>query len=204
MRYGVSMPNFADYGDVHTLVELAREAETAGWDGFFLWDHMIFWRDLRMPIVDPWVALAAIAAGTERIRLGPMVTPVARRRPWKLARETVTLDHLSGGRLTLGVGLGDLNDPGYAGVGEVTDARKTRDRLLQQLQALGHEFPIDRSEPSEVPAGSRQTLDQSDRNRFTHLGEDDGKSGARPLHGKGCWRVDGKYELEWQARQFGR
>src|SRR5438094_6317569 len=91
-----------------------------------------------------------------------------------------------------------------ARIGEVTYARKTRDRLLQQLQALGHEFPIDRSEPSEVPAGSSQTLDQSDRNRFTHLGEDDGKSGARPLHGKGCWRVDGKYELEWQARQFGR
>ncbi len=92
--------------------------------------------------------------------------------------------------------LGKLSSMNFiARIGEVTYARKARDRLLQQLQALGHEFPIDRSEPSEVPAGSRQTLDQSDRNRFTHLGEDDGKSGARPLHGKGCWRVDGKYEL---------
>src|SRR5438067_11246278 len=123
MRYGVSMPNFADYGDVHTLVELAREAEAAGWDGFFLWEHMIFWRDLRMPIVDPWVALAAIAAGTERIRLGPMVTPVARRRPWKLAREAVSLDHLSGGRLILGVGLGDPADADFGVFGEETDAK---------------------------------------------------------------------------------
>src|SRR5438067_4066679 len=136
MRYGVSMPNFADYGDVHTLVELAREAEAAGWDGFFLWEHMIFWRDLRVPIVDPWVALAAIAAGTERISLGPMVTPVARRRPWKLARETVSLDHLSRGRLILGVGLGDPADADFGVFGEETDAKVRARKLDEGLNVL--------------------------------------------------------------------
>jgi alkanesulfonate monooxygenase SsuD/methylene tetrahydromethanopterin reductase-like flavin-dependent oxidoreductase (luciferase family) len=136
MRYSVSMPNFADYGDLHTLVELAREAEAAGWDGFFLWDHMIFWRDLPMPIVDPWVALAAIAVGTERISVGPMVTPVARRRPWKLARETVSLDHLSGGRLILGVGLGDPADADFGVFGEATDAKVRARKLDEGLDVL--------------------------------------------------------------------
>ena len=79
-------------------------AEQAGWDGLFLWDHLLF--EVDVPFVDAWIALAAIAAATERIRLGPLVTPLPRRRPWKVARESVTLDHLSGGRLVLGVGLG--------------------------------------------------------------------------------------------------
>src|SRR5207237_10846411 len=75
----------------------------AGWDGFFLWDHVQF---IPTPTVDPWVALAAIALATERIKIGPLVTPLPRRRPVKLARETVSLDHLSNGRLVLGVGIG--------------------------------------------------------------------------------------------------
>ena len=103
MNYSVSIHNFGDFADVRRLVELAKEAEDCGWDGFFLWDH-IHWNG--PPMLDPWVALAAIASATSRIRIGTMVTPLARRRPWKLARETVTLDHLSGGRLILGVGLG--------------------------------------------------------------------------------------------------
>ena len=82
-----------------------EEAEAAGWEGFFLWDHIHQWHG-QEPFADPWVALTAMALRTERIRLGPLVTPLARRRPWKLARETVTLDHLSGGRLILGVGVG--------------------------------------------------------------------------------------------------
>ncbi len=86
------------------LATLAREAEDAGWDGFFIWDHIkVNW---PAPVADPWIALAAIACATTRIRLGAMVTPIFRRNPWKLARETVTLDHLSGGRLIFGYGLG--------------------------------------------------------------------------------------------------
>ncbi len=89
MKYGVQLPQFEDFGDVHTLLQLAQDAEDAGWDGFFLWDHMIF-DDLFHRAADPWIALAAIAVKTSRIRIGTLVTPVARRRPWKLARETAT------------------------------------------------------------------------------------------------------------------
>ena len=104
VQHALYLPPFDAFGDVHYLVELARAAESAGWDGMFLWDHIHFESDV--PFVDPWIALAAIASATERIRLGPLVTPLSRRRPWKVAREAVTLDHLSRGRLTLGVGLG--------------------------------------------------------------------------------------------------
>ncbi len=105
MKYGLYLPPFGDYADARRLADLAKEAEQAGWDGFFTWDHIAFdW--LTTPIVDPWVAYTAIAMNTTRIRFGPMITPLPRRRPWKLARETVSLDHLSGGRLILGVGLG--------------------------------------------------------------------------------------------------
>jgi alkanesulfonate monooxygenase SsuD/methylene tetrahydromethanopterin reductase-like flavin-dependent oxidoreductase (luciferase family) len=104
VRHAVYVPPFATFGDVNLLVDLACAAEQAGWDGFFLWDHLLYQDDV--PFVDAWIALAAIAAATERIRLGPLITPLPRRRPWKVAREAVTLDHLSGGRLVLGVGLG--------------------------------------------------------------------------------------------------
>jgi alkanesulfonate monooxygenase SsuD/methylene tetrahydromethanopterin reductase-like flavin-dependent oxidoreductase (luciferase family) len=103
MRYGVTVPNFGACFDPRRLAALARDAEAAGWDGFFLWDHVQF---IPTPTVDPWIALAAVALATERVRLGPLVTPLPRRRPVKLARETVSLDHLSGGRLILGVGIG--------------------------------------------------------------------------------------------------
>jgi len=104
VRHAVYVPPFATFGDVNLLVDLAGEAEQAGWDGFFLWDHLLYQDDV--PFVDAWIALAAIAAATDRIRLGPLITPLPRRRPWKVARESVTLDHLSAGRLVLGVGLG--------------------------------------------------------------------------------------------------
>ncbi len=104
MRYALNVPNFGAFADARALAELAHEAEEAGWDGFFLWDHIGGW---PAPTADPWVALAAMAMTTSRIRLGPLVTPLPRRRPWKLARETATLDHLSNGRLVLGVGIGD-------------------------------------------------------------------------------------------------
>jgi len=91
-------------GDARVLVDLAVAAEEAGWDGFFLWDHIQYGSPISL--ADTWVSLSAIAVSTSTIRLGPLVTPLPRRRPWKVAREAVTLDHLSGGRLVLGVGLG--------------------------------------------------------------------------------------------------
>src|SRR5687768_11520535 len=106
MRFGLHLPNFGPVGDPATLAGLAADAETAGWDGFFIWDHILGDPSWRMPMVDPWVSLAAIATATERIRLGALVTAVPRRRPWQLARETTTLDRLSDGRLIVGVGMG--------------------------------------------------------------------------------------------------
>ncbi len=104
MRHGIYLPPIGSFGDVHVLVDLAVAAEDAGWDGFFLWDHIQY--ETAVPLSDAWVALSAIAASTSTIRLGPLITPLPRRRPWKVAREAVTLDHLSRGRLVLGVGLG--------------------------------------------------------------------------------------------------
>ncbi len=130
MRYGFIIPR----GDVHTIIELAVAAEAAGWDGVFYWDGICI--EGAGPIFDPWVVLGAIALRTSRVRIGAMLTPPSRRRPWKLARETVTVDHLSGGRLILPVGLGALDDGGFGKVGEPTD-RKTRAELLDEsLQIL--------------------------------------------------------------------
>lgn len=91
-RYGINVPNFGKaFHNPKTLSELASDAEEAGWDGFFIWDHIILDRKWNVAFVDPWVALAAVAMKTERIRIGTLVTPLARRRPWKLARETVSI-----------------------------------------------------------------------------------------------------------------
>jgi alkanesulfonate monooxygenase SsuD/methylene tetrahydromethanopterin reductase-like flavin-dependent oxidoreductase (luciferase family) len=134
VKYGFITPNFDYCGDVHVLVDLAREAEDAGWDGFFVWDHLQFLE--REPNADPWIALAAIAASTERIRLGPLITPVPRRHVAKLARETVTLDHLSRGRLIFGAGAGAPELPEYTAFGDSGDA-KTRAAMLDEgLAAL--------------------------------------------------------------------
>lgn len=104
MKYAFDVANFGPYSDPRVLAELAHRAEDAGWDGFFIWDHVqVSWPDA---VGDTTVQLAAIAMATSRIRFGPMVTPLPRRHPWKLAREAATLDQLSGGRLTLGIGLG--------------------------------------------------------------------------------------------------
>src|SRR3984885_13287202 len=105
---GLFLAPFDELSDPLVLVDLAVAAEAGGWDGVFLWDHIVHRPPVRA-VSDPWVALSAIAAPTERLRLGPMVTPLSRRRVQKLARETVTLDRLSRGRLILGVGLGSDN-----------------------------------------------------------------------------------------------
>lgn len=121
---------FDELVEPRLLAELAERAEAKGWDGFFLWDHLLYRPPVRA-VADPWIALAAIAYATERIRIGPLVTPVSRRTVGKLARETVTLDHLSGGRLTLGVGLGSDNTGEIERFGLPADPRE-RARLLDE------------------------------------------------------------------------
>ncbi|MGE5222214.1 MAG: LLM class flavin-dependent oxidoreductase [Omnitrophica WOR_2 bacterium] len=127
MKYGIYLPNFGPFGNARYLSELAKEAEEAGWDGFFIWDHIA---SQRIDMVDPWVALAAVAYNTERIRIGTTVTPLPRRRPWKLARETVSIDHLSNGRLVLGVGIG-LGEAEWGDLGEEAD-QKARGAMLDE------------------------------------------------------------------------
>jgi alkanesulfonate monooxygenase SsuD/methylene tetrahydromethanopterin reductase-like flavin-dependent oxidoreductase (luciferase family) len=112
------------------VAQLAARTEGRGWDGFFVWDHVAYRDPVRL-VADPWITLAAIAVATERVTIGPLVTPIPRRRPHQLARETVTLDRLSAGRLVLGVGLGSARtgefDPER--FGEERDLR-ARARLL--------------------------------------------------------------------------
>jgi hypothetical protein len=134
--YGVHVQNSGEYGDPRILADLAREAEEAEWDGFFIWDHLLYSIDETLPVVDPWIALAAIALNTRRVRIGPMVTPPARRRPWKLARETASLDILSEGRLVLGVGLGEPAEVEFARFGEESDARTRAAKLDEALAIL--------------------------------------------------------------------
>jgi alkanesulfonate monooxygenase SsuD/methylene tetrahydromethanopterin reductase-like flavin-dependent oxidoreductase (luciferase family) len=129
------VPPFGPYGDPHGLADLAARTEAAGWDGFFVWVHMIYDPSFH-PIADPWVGLAAVALRTRYLTIGTMVTPLARRRPWKVARETVSLDRLSNGRLVLGVGLGDPARWEYGFFGEQTDARVRAARLDEALAIL--------------------------------------------------------------------
>ncbi|MGC9350095.1 MAG: LLM class flavin-dependent oxidoreductase [Anaerolineae bacterium] len=132
MNYGIYVPNFGPYGEVTALAALGELAEDAGWDGIFIWDHIAGW---PQPLVDPWVALAAIATRTSRVMLGTTVTPLPRRRPWKLARETVSVDRLSGGRLILGVGIGG-GDAEWRDLGEETDLRSRGAMLDEGLRVL--------------------------------------------------------------------
>ena len=136
MQCGVYVQNFGEYGDPHNLLALALDAEEAGWDGFYIWDHLLLYRHSDVPFIDAWVALAAIAALTKRLRLGPVITPVARRRPWKLAREVVSLDHLSRGRAVLGVGLGAPADAEFQCFGEDPDDRVRARKLDEALSVL--------------------------------------------------------------------
>jgi alkanesulfonate monooxygenase SsuD/methylene tetrahydromethanopterin reductase-like flavin-dependent oxidoreductase (luciferase family) len=141
MQYGLTLPNGGAWGDPRSTADLAQLAEDSGWDGVFLEDYIVWQSHQEEPTYDPWITLGAIAMRTKRIRLGTMVTPLARRRPWKLARETVSLDHLSGGRLILGVGLGDTgesvhSDISFTHFGEELHARRRAQMLDEALELL--------------------------------------------------------------------
>jgi alkanesulfonate monooxygenase SsuD/methylene tetrahydromethanopterin reductase-like flavin-dependent oxidoreductase (luciferase family) len=162
MKHGVHLPIFGPFGDPRTLVELAVLAEQNGWDGVFVWDHI--WFPGSPPTADPIVALGAIAQATENVIIGPLVTPLARRRPAKLARETTTLDQLSNGRFLLGVGLGVPRD--YELFGDDPDAKARGDKTDQTLDFLdkawaGEPVAHDGDEPVVLeprPAGGRIPL----------------------------------------------
>lgn len=135
MKRALFLPPFDDLADPGLMAELAVEAEDAGWDGWFVWDHVMRPGPPR-PVADPWISLAAVAMATERLRLGPMVTPIVRRRPQKLAREIATLDHLSRGRVVVGLGLGVDTGRELSAFGEVTDPVERGDVLDEGLALL--------------------------------------------------------------------
>ena len=143
MKFGIYAPNFGNtFGNPKLITKLAIEAEKSGWDGFFLWDHIINTEGFPNT-VDPFIALTSVAENTEKIHIGTTVTPITRRRPWKLARETVTLDILSEGRLILGIGLGGPSE--FSLMNEETNLRimaKMADEHLEILNGLwsGEDF----------------------------------------------------------------
>jgi alkanesulfonate monooxygenase SsuD/methylene tetrahydromethanopterin reductase-like flavin-dependent oxidoreductase (luciferase family) len=130
VKHAIDVAPFGELADPRVLAELAIAAEEHGWDGFFVWDHVLYRAPVRA-VADPWVALAAVACATSTLRIGPLITPMSRRRVHKVARETVTLDLLSSGRLTFGVGLGSARNGELEPFGEVADPRE-RARLLDQ------------------------------------------------------------------------
>ncbi len=167
-RRALFAPNFGrGFGDPDGLVALATAAERAGWDGLFLWDHVVPGPGLAT--ADPWVALAAIAAATERLVIGPMVTPLPRRRPWQVARACVSLDRMSGGRLVLGVGIGSGRTTEWDQLGEQTDPRVRGAMLDEGLAVLdpllrgeavdhaGTHYRV-RAEPFEPPSIQRPRI----------------------------------------------
>jgi alkanesulfonate monooxygenase SsuD/methylene tetrahydromethanopterin reductase-like flavin-dependent oxidoreductase (luciferase family) len=138
VRFSINIPNFGDFADAHTVARVAAAAEEAGWDGLFLWDHVVHSKKQRQgqPFGDPWMLLTAAALATSRITLGPLVTPVARRRPEQLARQVATLDAMSNGRVVFGAGLGGPIDDEFGSFGDETDPKVLAERLDEGLDLL--------------------------------------------------------------------
>jgi len=159
VKRAIDVGLFGELADPRVAARLAARAEERGWDGFFVWDHIAYRAPVRA-VADPWVALAAVACATSRVRIGALVTPLSRRRVHKVARETATLDLLSSGRLIFGAGLGSARNNELEPFGEVTDPRE-RARLLDHgLDALARywagEFepvPVQRPRPPVWVAG---------------------------------------------------
>ena len=161
LKYGLCLPTGGECADPLFLVELAERAEASGWEGLFLEDYVSFQGDPRAPTCDTWTALAAIAARTEAMRLGTSVTPLARRRPWIVARQTAVIDQLSGGRMILGAGLGDVGDhvgrdASFTHFGEETSARLRAEMLDEALEIVAGLWS---GEPFSF-AGKHYTVDE--------------------------------------------
>jgi alkanesulfonate monooxygenase SsuD/methylene tetrahydromethanopterin reductase-like flavin-dependent oxidoreductase (luciferase family) len=205
VRRALYVAPFGELSDPKALVELAVAAEGAGWDGLFLWDHI--WRppERSTSVGDAWIALAAIAACTTRIRIGPMVVPLSRRRPQKVARESVALDHLSEGRLTLGVGLGVDTSGELRRFGETSDdvARAAiLDEALDVLLALWSGEEVHHVGPRFTADGVRFLPTARQQPRIPVWGAARGTSGDKPL--RRAARLDGLFPVGTSHRHLRR
>jgi alkanesulfonate monooxygenase SsuD/methylene tetrahydromethanopterin reductase-like flavin-dependent oxidoreductase (luciferase family) len=135
LHYGLYVPNFGTAAHPSLLAKAAMEAEKSGWDGFFLWDHLVEWNK-PVPVYETFTSLAAIAANTNRIRIGTSISPLPKYKPWIITRKTVALDHLSDGRLTLGVGLGAAESTDYGRFGETPDNHVLAEKLDESLKII--------------------------------------------------------------------
>ena len=163
VRFGVYLPPFGELADPRVLAELAVSAETVGFDGVFLWDHVARPHRPGLAVCDAWIGLAAIAAATQRIVFGTRVTPLSRRRPQDVARQSVALDQLGNGRFVLGVGLGSNTGGEFTALGEVDDPKARAEVLDESLEVItalwtgaevthaGKAFRVDRLRFSPVP-----------------------------------------------------
>lgn len=151
VRHGLYVAPFGELADVRALAEVSAQAEAGGWDGVFLWDHVMTLDGLD--VADPWIALTAIALATENLRMGAMVTPLARRRPWDVARQVAVLDRLSGGRMVFGAGLGGDSRRELTAFGEERDPRARAallDEALDVILDLWTGQPVSRDGPAFV------------------------------------------------------
>ncbi|MFF4578771.1 LLM class flavin-dependent oxidoreductase [Streptomyces sp. NPDC001389] len=136
MRFSVNIPNFGDFADPRNVAKVAAAAEQAGWDGLFVWDHVLHRRHQGRPFADPWILLTAAALATSRIRIGTLLTPVPRYRPQQLARQVATLDRLTGGRVVFAAGLGGPAEDEYHSFGDTAGPRVLAERLDEGLDLL--------------------------------------------------------------------
>lgn len=127
------MPNVGEFADPKLIADLAVLAERSGWDGIFVWDHLLYRDD--WPTTDPWIALTGVASRTERLLLGVMVAALPRQLPWEVAKRSLTLHQLSEGRLLLGAGLGSMPEE-YTSFGTESDARVRAERLDEALEVI--------------------------------------------------------------------
>ena len=198
------LPPFDDFADPRRLVDLAVAAEESGWDGFFLWDHVLRWPGHEGRVGDTWTALAAVAARTSLIRIGPHITPIARGWPHRFARAAVSVDHLSGGRLVLGVGLGVDTDGEMSRFGEDPDNRvlgAKLDEALELVLALWSGDEVSHAGTYYKADGVAFLPRPLQQPRPPLWGAATGTGGSRPL--KRAARLDGLFPAEGTPDKLG-